>query len=67
MEWASEYDADAATYVTSNLVNYYRSNPRYPSSWSTAEVEAWITSDGELHLMPKAITGHSTVANGHEK
>jgi hypothetical protein len=50
MEWAAEYDANAATYVTPDIVkDYYRNNPRYPSSWSSAEVEGWFTSGGQSH------------------
>lgn len=47
MEWASQYDANAAPYVSPDMVRtYYENNARYPS-WSSPQVEQWFTRKGE--------------------
>lgn len=47
MEWASQYDANAAPYVSPDMVKtYYENNARYPS-WSSPQVEQWFVQKGE--------------------
>lgn len=42
MEWTSQYDANAAPYVSPDIVKeYYENNPRYPS-WSSPAIEGWF-------------------------
>jgi hypothetical protein len=48
MEWTDGYDANAATYITPDVVKaYYQNNGRYPSSWSSDEVKEWFEIDGK--------------------
>ena len=44
MEWKAKYDADAAPYVTPDVVKtYYRENARFPAKWDNELVKAWFT------------------------
>ena len=44
MEWKAKYDADAAPYVTPDVVKtYHQQNGRYPAKWDNDLVKAWFT------------------------
>ena len=47
MEWTSQYDPNAASYVTPAIIKtYYQKNGRYPTTWSSDEVENWFNGTG---------------------
>ena len=47
MDWANEYDPDAAAYFSPDVVKeYYQSHSRYPV-WSSGEVESWFNPDSK--------------------
>ena len=48
MEWKTEYNADAASYVTPQVVkSWYQQHGDYPASWSDNEVSSWFVKKGE--------------------
>ena len=48
MAWKDSYDADAADYVTPDIVKeHYAANGQYPSSWDSDEIETWFKTQGE--------------------
>lgn len=55
MEWKSSYDADAAAYVTPQVVkSFVQQNGRYPNSWTNDVVEKWFTQPGtEISLLSR--------------
>ncbi len=47
MEWKEGYDADAAPYMTPDVVKaYYQQNGRNPASWTNDIVRTWFTHPG---------------------
>ena len=69
MEWKTMYDADAAPYVTPDVVKkYYQDNGRFPAKWDNDLVKAWFTrSETESENLNTATDVTASVPASEEK
>ena len=67
MEWSSQYDHQAADYVSPLAVKeYYQSNSRYPE-WSNDEVKSWFIQERKLNWRPPQMTDVDGPANDRNR
>lgn len=57
MKWKANYDANAAPYVTPDVIkSYYRTNGRFPAVWDNKLVQSWFTKS--------RVTSNSSTTSG---